>query len=309
MPKFVYNYKKDKQDDRDYKFKAAPNYVKLQASRPSSIDWTRTMSPIKNQGQLGSCVGFALTAMKESQEVTERVTAGKEYGPSTTDMSNLSEAYLYWNAKEYDPDKSEGTSIRYAMMVLQKKGIPTEKFWPYSDSKTGQALPGAEEAAAWAKIGSYWRITSLEEILTALSKQPIPIGIECFSEFETVGEDGIVPLPKDTNNSLGGHAICLVGYDDEKRLLKFKNSWGTGWGQNGYGYITYDYFSHIIDAWTCLDLVIIDGSVPVTPTPTPVDNNDKDNGDNKKSSKLPLIIGAIAAAALVIGGLIFLFSR
>lgn len=301
--KRVYNYKRDPKDDRDYKFKASPSYDKLQASRPSVIDWTRTMSSIKDQGQLGSCVGFAVTAMKEFEEVYERQLAQKEYGPSTEELSNLSEAYVYWNAKEYDPDKSEGTSIRYAMQVLYNKGVPTESFWPYSDSVTGQPRPGSEEAAAWAKIGSYWRVSSLEEILTALSKQPIPIGIECFQEFENVGRDGIVPLPTSKSISLGGHALCLVGYDDNKKLFKFKNSWGTGWGDNGYGYLPYEYFNHIIDAWTCLDLKIVDGTVPVTPPePTPTD----DKKDDNKPSKLPLIIiGGLVVLGAVIAFLIF----
>jgi C1A family cysteine protease len=299
----VFNYKKDKPDARDYKFKAVPNYEKLLATRPSIIDWTRVMSPVKDQGQLGSCVGFGVTAMKEYEEVAERIYAQKEYGPTTPELSDLSESYLYWNAKGYDPDKSEGTSIRYAMMVLQKKGIPTEKFWPYSDSKTGQALPGAEEAAAWARIGSYWRVETLEDILTALSRQPIPIGIECFAEIENVASNGIVPMPSSNSQSLGGHCICLVGYDDTKRLLKFKNSWGTSWGDNGYGYLSYDYFPHIIDAWTCTDLMITDGIVPVTPPSQPSD----DKKDSK--SKLPLFIGIGVGAAILIGVFIFILNR
>jgi C1A family cysteine protease len=294
--KRIYNYKPDKKDERDFKFSAAPTYDKLQASRPSVIDWTRTMSPVKDQGSLGSCVGFALTAMKEFQEVYERQLAGKEYGPTTPELSNLSEQYVYWGAKEFDPDKSEGTSIRYAMQVLQKKGVPTEKFWPYSDKTTGQPLAGSEEAAAWAKIGSYWRVTTLEEILTALSKQPVPIGIEVFSEFEYVTSNGLVSLPNSNSRSLGGHAICLVGYDDNKKLLKFKNSWGTGWGDNGYGYLPYEYFNHVIDAWTCLDLTITDGTVPVTPTPVEPDNK-KD--ENKSSSKLKFILIGVGAAVVI----------
>jgi C1A family cysteine protease len=300
----VYNYKKDKPDERDYKFKSFDNYVKLSAARPSVVDWTKVMSPVKNQGQLGSCVGFGVTAMKEYEEVAERIYTQKEYGPTTPELSDLSEAYLYWNAKEYDPDKGEGTSIRYAMMVLQKKGVPTEKFWPYSDSKTGQALPGSEEAAAWTKIGSYWRLSTLEDILTALSTQPVPIGIECFSEFDNIGRDGIVPLPGPNSKSMGGHCICLVGYDDTKRLLKFKNSWGTGWGQNGYGYISYDYFRHIIDSWTCTDLMITDGTIPVTPSPVTPNDDKKDS-----KSKLPLFIGIGAGALVLLGIVIFFLSR
>lgn len=303
--KRIYNYKPDKKDERDFKFSAAETYDKLKATRPTTIDWTRTMSRVKDQGQLGTCVGFAVTAMKEFEEVYERQLAQKEYGPTTPQLSDLSESYVYWGAKEYDPDKTEGTSIRYAMQVLQKKGVPTESFWPYSDKTSGQPLSGSEEAAAWAKIGSYWRLSTLEDILTALSKQPVPIGVEVFSEFEAVGSNGIVSLPGSGSRSLGGHAICLVGYDDTKKLLKFKNSWGTGWGENGYGYLPYEYFTHVIDAWTCLDLTIVDGTVPVTPVEPVTPDNKKD--ENKSSSKLPLILIGVGVLVVIVIGAFLIF--
>jgi hypothetical protein len=50
---------------------------------------------------------------------------------------------------------------------------------------------------------------------------------------------------------------CAVGYDDNKKLVKFKNSWGKGWGDNGYGYIPYSYINDFLwDAWTCADLQV-----------------------------------------------------
>ena len=290
------NYKFDKLDERDYKFKTASVYEKLRAVRPSSIDWSSNMSRIKDQGQLGSCVGFAMVAMKEWQEITERIMEQKEYGPTNDELKDLSESYVYWNAKAIDGDPEEGTTLRVAMQVLKNKGVPTERFWPYSDKTRGEALDGADTAAEWTKIGSYWRVTSLEELLTALSKQPVPIGISCFEEIFSVGSNGLVPLPKNPALDYGGHAICLVGYDDEKRLLKFKNSWSTAWGQNGYGYLSYDYFEYIIDAWTCLDLKVTGGEVPVTPPPA---DDDKDDDKKKKPIVLFIAIGVAVALALI----------
>ena len=72
-----------------------------------------------------------------------------------------------------------------------------------------------------------------------------------------VGNDGIVPYPSQPNNCYGGHAICATGFNDDKKLIKFKNSWGKGWGQNGYGYISYDYINDFMwDAWTCNDISV-----------------------------------------------------
>jgi C1A family cysteine protease len=53
----------------------------------------------------------------------------------------------------------------------------------------------------------------------------------------------------------GGHAICFVGYDSKKKLIKFKNSWGTNWGDNGYGYLPYNYINDFCwDAWAVKDI-------------------------------------------------------
>ena len=38
------------------------------------------------------------------------------------------------------------------------------------------------------------------------------------------------------------HAILIVGYNDEIGAFKFVNSWGANWGNQGYGWLTYDYF-------------------------------------------------------------------
>ena len=51
-------------------------------------------------------------------------------------------------------------------------------------------------------------------------------------------------MPDRSERMLGGHAVLLVGYDDNKQLYKFRNSYGTGWGVEGYGYLPYQYVEH-----------------------------------------------------------------
>jgi len=73
---------------------------------------------------------------------------------------------------------------------------------------------------------------------------------------------GIVPMPAKNEYTLGGHAICPVGYDDKKQLIKFKNSWLDKWGQKGYGFLPYDYIEkYMMDAWSSVD---IDDPNPLT---------------------------------------------
>jgi C1A family cysteine protease len=249
------NYQKDPKDDRDYKFSSSPLFT---VEAPKIIDWAADMSAIKDQGHLGSCVAFALTAMKEWQEVREKRKEKKVYGTTINDVKNLSEAWVYWNAKKIDPwPNEEGTSIRYAMKVIQKMGIPPEYSWMYDDDVIGAPQKSAQAMAIWGMIGSYWRVESLTDIRKAITVQPVPIGIACFQEIISVGSSGIIPMPAKPNNVIGGHAVCCVGFDDNKKLLKFKNSWGPNWGQKGYGYISYDYANkYLMDAWSCFDLRI-----------------------------------------------------
>lgn len=61
---------------------------------------------------------------------------------------------------------------------------------------------------------------------------------------------GIIPFPPEMELRLGGHAICVVGYNDNQGQFIFKNSWGTGWGNKGYGSLPYDYVkAYCLEAW------------------------------------------------------------
>jgi len=248
--------KKDVEDKRDFKFKSMGRPMTL----PSSVDWTSEMSPVKDQGSLGSCVGFAVAAMKEFQEQQEHlkeVAAGKKY-TREEDHYDLSESWVYWNSKKIDPwPGEEGTSIRCAMDVLRKIGVPCEKAYPYSDLYEGSPEIWAKMIAKWGLIDSYWRIETLLELKTALIDSPVVIGIPCFREIFSVGSNGVIPYPANPQEIFGGHAICIVGYNDSTQRVKFKNSWSTSWGQNGYGYLPYRYIDDFMwDAWVCKDLAV-----------------------------------------------------
>lgn len=275
MPKFtvedvkkklnVSGYRKDPLDRRDYKYRNTFVYESAADLRdqflglPANVDYTSEMSPVKDQGQLGSCVGFAVTAMKEWQEAKEQaleVATGKAYKRDKT--YDLSEAWVYWNAKKIDPwPGEEGTSIRYAMKVLNKIGVPTETAWPYKDINVGKPKKWANMIATWALIGSYWSVATIYELKTALQKGPVPIGIGCYEEIFYVGSDGIVKYPVNPDICYGGHAVCAVGYDDNRSLVKFKNSWSPYWGEDGYGYLSYDYIRDFMwDAWSSQDISV-----------------------------------------------------
>ena len=80
-------------------------------------------------------------------------------------------------------------------------------------------------------------------------------GIQVFESFQNVSSDGLVPVPQSGEKLLGGHAIVLVGFDESKQLVEFRNSWGDGWGDYGYGWLPYAYFDR--DSVTCVENVLV----------------------------------------------------
>ena len=69
-------------------------------------------------------------------------------------------------------------------------------------------------------------------VYTSVVRHPIVLGIKLFHSFEAaeVASSGNVPMPKPGEASAGGHAVCMVGYDDNRRVFIRRNSWGEGWG-------------------------------------------------------------------------------
>jgi C1A family cysteine protease len=227
----------------------------------AKVDHTECMSHIKDQGNLGSCVGFASVAMKEGQEKEEHdkeVLAGKKDHRDGKEY-DYSEAWVYWNCKKIDPwPGEEGTDLRSAMKVLNTIGVPTEKAWPYSDNKLdiGEPASWANLIARWAVTGSYWSISTLTELKEALVDSPVMIGVPVFEEWYEPAS-GVIAYPANPDDVLGGHAICVVGYDDEKQLVKFKNSWSIYWGDKGYGYLSYKYINDFLwSSWVAKDTTV-----------------------------------------------------
>jgi C1A family cysteine protease len=265
------NYFKDVPDNRDFLFETVGDVIGedqheqllgKDLKSADKIDYRPYMSPVKNQGNLGSCVGFAVTALKEFQENTEYLNeqaAGSDYVREDS-IYDLSEQWTYWNAKKIDPwgVDVEGTSIRFALKVLHKIGCPPEKAWEYTDNKINIGKPEgwAHLIARWNKIDSYWRLTTFEQIMDALMHiGPVVLGVGCYDEIFRPEPDGFVPYPKTPQYCYGGHAILACGFDRNKERVLFKNSWSTNWGADGYGWLGFDYIrSFCWDAWVATDL-------------------------------------------------------
>ena len=234
MTKRIYNLKKQAPDERDYSLSMVllpHEAVKL----PKQVDLRPKCPPIYDQGELGSCTanaGVAALVMLMDYRL---------------EFSRLDQ---YYNERviENDVATDSGAQMRDIGNAMNKYGVCREEFFPYDISKF--ANPPSAVAVADAnshKIKTYYAVANTDQIkqVIALKQQPVLIGIDIYESFESqkVAETGIVPVPKKKEQLLGGHAVCAVGYDDTKKWFIMRNSWGNNWGDKGYFYLPYKYFT------------------------------------------------------------------
>jgi C1A family cysteine protease len=248
MTKRKYPLKREQRDLRDYHFKsvafAAPQAL------PTKVDLREQMSPIVDQGELGSCTANAI------------VSGLREYLLVHTKMEwkPLSRLFLYWHEREIEGHINEdsGAYIRDGMKALQQIGVCPESDYPYVIAEFRDIpTPTAESDAAQYRITEYNRIPDLYALKAALAEGlPVVIGVLIYESFESpeVARTGQVPYPKKSiERVLGGHALLAVGYEDAANCVIVRNSWGTGWGDNGYCFMPYEMFQDpdcVMDMWT-----------------------------------------------------------
>jgi C1A family cysteine protease len=175
---------------------------------------------------------------------------------SFTDLSRL---FVYYNERvmEGTVRQDAGASIRDGIKTLVQKGVCTEALWPYDISKY-KVKPTAEcfYNGATRKVVTYSRIETLLDMQNCLAAGfPFVFGFSVYDSFEsaTVAQTGIVNLPAKGEKLLGGHAVLCVGYDNATQRFLVRNSWGTGWGQQGYFTMPYAYLTNrnlSDDFWT-----------------------------------------------------------
>lgn len=196
---------------------------------PSKVDLRPTMPTIYNQGALGSCTANAIGG------VIQRFNP--ELSPSRL--------FLYYNARVLDGTSSldAGATLRNAMKAANTYGVCDESIWPYDISKFTKRPSGEAYGKATLHASFQYRSVSQKEydLKLALHKgMPVVFGFKVQPSFESdeVARTGIYN-PKYNERILGGHAVVLVGYDDESQRFLVRNSWGKSWGMDGYFTIPY----------------------------------------------------------------------
>lgn len=241
---------RDRYDPRDKIFEAERRFFAVGAI-PAQVDLRNWCSPVRDQGQEGSCTGFAITALREFLEI-------KQGTPSS--WVELSPAYEYYqerNLEGHVNDCQAGAMIRDGLKVLKNIGVCPEADDPYSDQNCPVPSANANTDAARFRISSYYRITTLGGLKQALAGgNGCVLGIEVYESFESP-QNGHIPIPQPWEQLLGGHAVFCCGYQDDPQYegggyLIAKNSWGTNFGDQGYIYLPYAYVRQPLmsDIWT-----------------------------------------------------------
>jgi C1A family cysteine protease len=234
---------------------------------PRTVDLRQWCSPIEDQGNIGSCTAHAGVGMVEFFE--------KKAFNNYIDASRLFLYKVTRNLLQLTGDT--GAFLRSTMGALVLFGVPPEQYYPYVTSDFDNEPPAFCYAFGQNfQAITYYRLdppgTTPEALLTRIKTNlaaslPAIFGFTVYSSYTQANTSGKIPFPAKGDTIAGGHAIMAVGYDDDMKIentnpgggqtkgaLMFRNSWGTGWGDQGYGWLPYDYVlkSLAVDWWALL---------------------------------------------------------
>lgn len=209
---------------------------------PKAKDLRENWWEIGNQENTGSCVGWALADSVLRWHFTKKGLL--------SDDRMLSPRFIWMASKETDifthyPTtfiENSGTSLKAALDIARKFGAVNNVTLPFKPPKLFQGRPQTFFAlASRLKIASYF---SLKRNPQSWKKWiaftgPILTRLDVDSEwYDATSKNGnLDKYIKDSAN--GGHAIALVGYTEDRFIVR--NSWGTNWGDDGFGYASYEY--------------------------------------------------------------------
>ena len=243
---------------------------------PGKVDLRQWCSAIENQGNLGSCsahAGMGIVEYFENRAFSKYVDGSRLFLYKTTrDLMGVS--------------GDSGAWLRNVMGALALCGVPAEKYWPYTDKTPDfdveptafvYAVADNYEAISYFCHDPLGQNVAPGTVLASVKSYiaagiPSMFGFFGFPSFDKSNVKGGIPYPCSGEQAEWGHAIDAIGYDDGLKItntqcnkqttgaLLIRNSWGPSWGDNGYGWLPYDYVLNriAVDFWSLLKMDWID---------------------------------------------------
>jgi hypothetical protein len=210
---------------------------------PTCVSLCDHMQPVGNQGPFGTCVGWASNALQEYAH-------GRPMSPG----------FAYRGAKALDGYPGEGSWLAYAMRHFHRTGHVDERDYPYQAAIRAEPIETLFSKAGKARISGFtsllmgpqtdhlpklMRVILAGRLAPGFGPMPIAVSLMLHRSFVSTSTalDGLIPMPFPGEETLGGHAMTVVGYVDAVdptnpfgvSYFMVRNSWGTTWaGENPF---------------------------------------------------------------------------
>ncbi|WP_194972658.1 C1 family peptidase [Aquiflexum lacus] len=226
------------------------------ADLPYSIDLSEYLPPVGDQGNQNSCVAFAIAYGAQ----TYYAKKGKDIWTYINNTGQLNYDNIFSPSFVYNQINrgvDEGSSYIEALNLLKDQGVCTWSSMPYFDNDfRSSPTQTAKEQAGNFKIERYFRLGERQDLLSDVKEQLAnshPVIASAISDINYLrggyGNNPNNPYVWTTIGSFNprmGHAILIVGYDDNRQAFKFLNSYGRRWGNDGFGWINYSIFNGVV---------------------------------------------------------------
>lgn len=242
--KRILNCVPSRDTERDWQLSHAADSGALGApvALPASKDLRQVWWNVGDQGATGSCVGWATADSVLRYQFVHKGKLGLK--------DHLSPRFIWMASKETDEFTSrpttfielEGTSLKAALDIARKFGAVLDADLPFG---SGQLYPGEASTfyalAAQRKIAAYFNLgTTPAAWKTWLATVgPILTRLGVDATWDNATSTGGKLDTYQPSTVRGGHAVALVGYTKDRFIVR--NSWGTGWGDKGFGYASLAY--------------------------------------------------------------------